>query len=123
MTREEIKLLKERAIQSFEIAKEACKRGFYGWAMFHLEQFFQLMIKYFLAKEIGYFPKTHSLEELFIEAGKINRDFLKILESNRDKIKILEEAYLGGRYLPFKYSKEDVEDKIKLAERFLRVVE
>jgi len=120
--KEEIKKLGERALKSLELAKDAFSKEFYEWCIFHVEQFFQLSLKFFLAEKLGYFPAIHGLERLFDEAGKVDKRFIEFFDKNRDALKILEEAYIGSRYLPFDYSKQDAQGKLKLAEEFLEVI-
>ncbi len=109
MGREEVDILKERADSSIELAKEALKRGYYDWAIFQIEQAFQLILKYLLAKQFGYYPKTHSLKLLIENCSKIKKELITFYEKYREIIKILEDAYLGSRYFPFSYDKELVE--------------
>ena len=62
--------LLERAKKFLKEAEDDIKKGFYDLCMFHLEQALQLLLKYVLAKEIGYFP-TRSLTVLNEEVKKV----------------------------------------------------
>ena len=116
--KEEILIFKKRAEAFEEEAKEDFKKGKFDLAAFHIEQSFQLYLKYILAKEIGYFPKTHSLEKLFSELSKINEKFWKFYKENEIILKDIEDAYILARYFPRKYSKEEVEEMVKVLEKF-----
>jgi len=62
------------SLKKFEKASEYFfKDGIYDLSAFHVEQTFQLYLKYILAREIGYFPKTHSISKLFKELSKIDK--------------------------------------------------
>ena len=121
--REEIAVLKERAVKAYQRSLEAFERGDYDWSVFLLEQALQLLVKYFLAIKIGYFPRTHSLSLLLEEAGQIDGEFLRFLEENRDALAFLEDAYISSRYLPRRYRREELEGKFGLFEKLARLVE
>ena len=123
VVREEVLLLKERALKAYERAKEAFEKGDYDWSIFLLEQSVQLLVKHFLAMSIGYFPKTHRLIELLEEAGQVEPRLLSFLKENRDALRLLEDAYINSRYMPARYAREDLEGKFEIFERLLRVVE
>ncbi|MEM5828004.1 MAG: HEPN domain-containing protein [Candidatus Aenigmatarchaeota archaeon] len=102
----EEKLL-ERAKRFLKEAEDDIKKEFYDLAIFHLEQALQLLIKHILAKEVGYFSKTHSLRVLAEEVKKVKPDLAKFLKKNENLLLELERAYIGSRYLPFDYSREE----------------
>ena len=103
----------ERAKKFLIDAEDDFNKGFYDLCVFHLEQSIQLLLKYILAKEVGYFSKTHSLVILLEDIKKIKPEFAKFLENNRKYLLDLERAYIGARYLPFKYEKEEAEELLK----------
>jgi len=121
--REEVEVFKERAQQAFEAAREMFKRGYYDWAIVMVEQSLQLLLKYYLAREVGYFSKTHNLIHLIEEAGELDGRFLEFLSKNRNALEVVSDAYIAGRYLPRRYSAESVEDKFSLYQELLRLVE
>ncbi len=51
--------------------------------MFHLEQALQLLLKYILAKEVGYFSKTHSPSVLGEEVRRIYPEIAEVFDRNR----------------------------------------
>ena len=75
-------------------------------------------MKYILAKEIGYFPKTHSLSRLFKELSKIDKKFKEFYEKNEIILKLIEDAYLLARYFPRDYSKREVSKMIDVLNKF-----
>lgn len=90
--KEEIDILRVRAIAAHGKALDAFKAGDYDWSAFLLEQALQLLVKYFLALKIGYFPKTYSLSQLMEEAGQLDPRFSEFLEKNRDAVSFLEDV-------------------------------
>ncbi|MBS7645409.1 HEPN domain-containing protein [Candidatus Bathyarchaeota archaeon] len=123
MSGEEVAVFKERALKAFERAREAFQAEDYEWSMFLLEQAVQLLAKYFLALKIGYFPRSHSLLRMLEEAGRINEEVKSYLRRHRDSLLALEDAYIRARYLPGRYSVEDVRNKFPLFKKFLEIVE
>ena len=123
MGSEEIEILKERAYSAIDLAKEALKKEYYNWAIFQVEQGFQLLLKYFLALKFGYYPKTHSLKILIENCSKIKKELISFYKKYREIIKILEDAYLGSRYFPFSYDKELVEKGLIAFEELKNIVE
>ena len=120
--RKEAKLLKERAFHFLELAKEAIERKMFDLAAFHIEQFCQLYLKYKLLLKIGDFPKTHSLRELLIEIGKVDKtgEVKKFLNKNLQIVKNLENAYLTSRYLPIEFDKDSVKEMLNFAKKLKR---
>lgn len=100
-------------------------KGYYDLSAFHVEQAFQLYLKYILAKEIGYFPKTHSLYKLFKEISKLDSKFFSFYETNKIILilKNVEDAYLLARYFPREYSKSEVTKMLDVLDEFKRVFE
>lgn len=74
-----MKELLERAKRFLVDAEDDIKKEFYDLAMFHLEQSLQLLLKYILATEVGYFSKTHSLSSLKEEVRHVNREIAEEL--------------------------------------------
>lgn len=113
--REDIDVFLKKAERFDSAARYFLKEGIYDLAAFHIEQALQLYTKYILAKEIGYFPKTHSLTRIFRELSKINEDFMNFYRE-----KDIEDAYILSRYFPREYSKTEVEAMISVLEEFKR---
>jgi len=105
--------LKINAEKFIENAEYLLRKGEYNLAAFNFEQAAQLLLKYFLWKKIGDFPKTHSISKLIDEASKVSQsktDLIKLKES--ETTLILEEAYLNTRYFETYFTKTHIE-KIK----------
>ena len=107
----------ERAKKFLREAEDDIKKEFFDLAAFHLEQSLQLFLKAILLKKVGFFSKTHSIEILKEEIEKVEPKIFELLQKNKEIVANLERAYIGARYLPFDYSKEEVE---KMLKKFLK---
>jgi len=116
--KEEIAVLAERAKKFEEVAKYLYRTEVFDLSAFNVEQALQLYLKFILAKELGYFPKTHSLTRLFNDLSKLDKAFLEFYEENEIIIKDIEDAYILSRYLPRDYSEKEVELMINTLEKF-----
>ncbi|MBS7248736.1 MAG: HEPN domain-containing protein, partial [Candidatus Freyarchaeota archaeon] len=120
--REDVALLRERALRAFELAKKAFEDENYDWAVFLLEQACQLLLNHLLASKIGYFSRTHSLDRLLDEAAEVFREVSGFRERFRDKLGVLEDAYIASRYLARRYMKGGVEGLFVVFEELWRLV-
>ncbi|MEM4155905.1 MAG: HEPN domain-containing protein [Archaeoglobaceae archaeon] len=114
----EIVVFAERAKKFEEVAKYLYRTKVFDLSAFNVEQALQLYLKFILAKELGYFPKTHSLTRLFNDLSKLDKAFLEFYEENEIIIKDIEDAYILSRYLPRDYSEKEVELMINTLEKF-----
>ncbi|MEM5874445.1 MAG: HEPN domain-containing protein [Candidatus Aenigmatarchaeota archaeon] len=112
----------ERAKRFLIDAEDDIKKGFFDLAAFHLEQSLQLLIKFLLARKVGYFSKTHSLEALKEEVKKVEPKIFELLENNKDVVINMERAYIGARYLSFEYSKEEIKKMLKLVKKAFKLI-
>lgn len=121
MSFEEAKVLEERARAFLRNAERLLAEGEYDLAAFSLEQYCQLMLKYKLLVKTGTYPRTHSITRLIRELAKINEKANLLL---RDIIIItkIEDAYIGARYLPRRYEKEEVEIMLKYVKEVFEAV-
>ncbi len=111
MSFEEVGLLKERAQMFLENAKRLIEEGVYDLAAFNIEQYCQLFLKYKLLIQTGTYPRTHSLTRLVNELSKL-ASTLSVLINKEEYLLMLtkiEDAYIGSRYLPRRYSRIEVE--------------
>ncbi|RLE73923.1 MAG: DNA-binding protein, partial [Thermoprotei archaeon] len=95
-------------------------------AVFCLEQYCQLILKYKLLVRRGSYPRTHSLRTLIRILGQIAPEVLELVESERNLhyVARLEEAYIVSRYLPYTYEEREVVDLHRfVVEVFKRYVE
>lgn len=98
-----------------ENAKRLIEEGFYDLAAFNIEQYCQLILKYKLLIKTGAYPRTHSLTRLVSELSKL-ASTLNILIDKEEYLLMLtkiEDAYIGSRYLPRRYSRIEVEAMMK----------
>jgi len=118
---EEAELLRLRAEAFLRNAERLYAEGEYDLAAFNVEQYCQLMLKYKLLLKTGTYPRTHSLIRLVKELAKIARGAEKLLEDILILTKI-EDAYIGSRYLPRRYEREEVEAMLRFAKEKFRLV-
>ncbi|MEM5791031.1 MAG: HEPN domain-containing protein [Candidatus Aenigmatarchaeota archaeon] len=124
--KKEEELLKRRALDFLNNAKELFRKKIFDISSFNIEQFCQLYLKYKLFKKVGEFPKTHSIRDLLVELGKVSKkknEIEKFLKSNISVIKNLENAYITSRYIPIEFEELEVEEMLKFARNFRKFVE
>ena len=85
------------------------KEGDWDLAVFNLEQYCQLILKYKLLGKEGSYPRTHSLKRLIRELARAYPNLIPLVE---DEAKLhhvarLEEAYIASRYLPYSYEERE----------------
>lgn len=121
LKRRSMEFLRKNAVKFLEKAEESLGKGEYNFVMFFVEQFFQLSLKYLIAKKYGDFPKTHSLKVLF----ELTEDekLLRFYKDNIDTFRDIELAYVASRYFDVEYSEKAAENGLKLAKRFAEVTE
>lgn len=94
--------------------KNAFSRNSYSKAAFELHQATERLYACILLVHIDYKPKTHDLEKLDRQAGKLDYRFKTIFpratEGEERLFQLLKKAYIESRYaLDYKVSKEDLE--------------
>jgi HEPN domain-containing protein len=109
---EEAELLRSRAESFLRNALRLIEEGEADIAVFSLEQYCQLILKYKLLVYTGSYPRTHSIRQLIRELGKVDSRILVLVSDVRNLhyVARLEEAYISSRYLPYKYTIEEVKD-------------
>jgi len=110
--REEVEILRERALMFLAAARDDLRAV--RVAAFHAEQACQLALKYVLASRAGYYPHTHSLRRLF-EVRAVKPELWSLYERCMFAFEVMEDAYLGARYLPRRYSRDVAEHLVKVA--------
>ena len=112
MSFEEAELLRSRAESFLRNAQRLIEEGEADIAIFSLEQYCQLILKYKLLVYTGSYPRTHSLRQLIRELGRVDPRILVLVNDvkNLHYVARLEEAYISSRYLPYKYTIEEVKD-------------
>jgi len=117
-----VEYLKERAEEFLDNAKYNFSKGFYNLAAFCVEQFFQLYLKYFLAKTVGYYPRTHSISELLKESGKVCEELYEFYRARALEVSSIEDAYISSRYIPRRFDRETVKAMLALIDEFKEVM-
>jgi len=109
---EEAELLRSRAESFLRNAQRLIEEGEADIAVFSLEQYCQLILKYKLLVYTGSYPRTHSIRLLIRELGRVDPRILVLVSDVRNLhyVARLEEAYISSRYLPYKYTIEEVKD-------------
>jgi HEPN domain-containing protein len=109
---EEAELLRSRAESFLRNALRLIEEGEADIAVFNLEQYCQLILKYKLLVYTGSYPRTHSTRLLIRELGRVDSRILVLVSDVRNLhyVARLEEAYISSRYLPYKYTIEEVKD-------------
>lgn len=112
MSFEEAELLRRRAESFLRNALRLIEEGEADLAVFSLEQYCQLILKYKLLVYTGSYPRTHSIRLLIRELGRVDSRVLVLVNDVRNLhyIARLEEAYISSRYLPYEYTIEEVKD-------------
>jgi len=109
---EEAEILRRRAESFLRNADKLIKEKEWDLAIFNLEQYCQLMLKYKLLIKKGSYPRTYSLRRLIREIGELNPEILALID-DVDKLHYvarLEEAYIASRYLPYAHEEKEVKD-------------
>ena len=112
MSFEEAELLRLRAEAFLRNAERLYAEGEYDLAAFSIEQYCQLVLKYKFLLKTGAYPRTRSLIRLVRELAKAAEGAKRLLEDIVMLTKI-EDSYIGSRYLPRRYEKEEVEAMLK----------
>ncbi len=115
MGRDEVEVLRERALAFLDAAEDDLRSGRVDIAAFHCEQAVQLALKYVLAREAGYYPHTHSLRPLFELARAVRPDLWDVYVKYKHAFEVMEDACIGARYLPRRYARDVVEDLLGIA--------
>lgn len=126
MSFEEAEVLRRRAQAFLRNAERLIEEGEYDLAVFNLEQYCQLILKYRLLVAKGSYPRAHFLRRLIRELGEADRRVLVLVDDVRNLhyIARLEEAYIASRYHPISYEDAEARDLMKFVkEVFKRVIE
>ena len=94
-----------------ENARHLIGEGVYDLAAFNIGQYCQLILKYKLLIKTGTYPRTHSLTRLVGELSKLDSTLNTLIDREEYLLMLtkIEDACIGSRYLPRKYSRIEVE--------------
>jgi len=124
--KEDIELIKSRALHMLEAARFHLKRRHYDLAAFMAEQAVQLFTKYKILELTGEMPRTHTIRHLFGILRELVGSKASIIddyvEKKRSLFIRLEEAYIASRYLFRRYEKEETRELIEFSEEVIHFV-
>ncbi|MCS7120865.1 MAG: HEPN domain-containing protein, partial [Candidatus Bathyarchaeota archaeon] len=109
MSIEEAEVIRKRAEAFLANAQHLLEVGEWDLAVFSLEQYCQLMLKYLMIVKLGSYSRTHSLRRLIRELAKMDSR-LQSLVDDEDKLHYvahLEEADLASRYFPYRFEEKE----------------
>ncbi|MEM3677503.1 MAG: HEPN domain-containing protein [Candidatus Bathyarchaeia archaeon] len=111
MSFEEAEVLRRRAEAFLKNAEYLLKSGEWDLAVFNLEQYCQLILKYKLLIKVGSYPRTHSLRRLIRELAGFHPKLLSLVEDEKELhyVARLEEAYVTSRYIPYSYEEGEAQ--------------
>ncbi|MBS7609516.1 HEPN domain-containing protein [Candidatus Bathyarchaeota archaeon] len=109
MSLEEADVIRRRAEAFLKNAGSLLKDGDLDLAVFSLEQYCQLILKYKLLIKVGSYPRTNSIRRLIRELAGLYPHLLSLVddEEKLHYIARLEEAYIASRYLPYSYEERE----------------
>ena len=109
MSFDEAEIIRKRAESFLANAEHLLRAGEWDLAIFSLEQYCQLILKYKVLVKLGSYPRTHSLRRLIRALGGASTK-LEALVDNEETLHYiarLEEAYIAARYLPYSYEEKE----------------
>jgi HEPN domain-containing protein len=117
--------LKEKSKKFYHNAIYLFEKGDYDLASFNMEQSCQLLVKYFLAKKMGEWPKTHYLVQLIkmLSEAYESKEIHDYLKENELFFDDLSDAYFTSRYFPKEFSKNLLEKLIDNYKNFIKFLE
>ena len=110
MATDEVEILKLRSFEYLEEAERLIQEKKWDLSMSSLHLHCELLLKSKLLEVGATYPRTHSLRELIRILSKFNDKVLNLLTDENSILRLsrLEEGYISSRYLPVRYSEEDV---------------
>lgn len=124
---DEVEYLMKRAKEFLETAKYQISNGFYGLAVFSLEQALQLYLKSrILAWGVEY-PKTHSVRSLLemlsdLATGEERSAIRSLVDDYLLELGVLEDAYITSRYVMREFKKGEVERLMNVVTKVMKNV-
>ena len=120
MKKELVDAFKDRALRFFEEAVSDLDKGWYDFAVFHLEQSLQLALKAALLEKKGSYPFTHDIDELINSLADTR--LVELRDRNKELVTLLKVAYTGSRYFPNYYDREIAVKLAELVKECLKVL-
>ncbi|MEM3552724.1 MAG: HEPN domain-containing protein [Candidatus Bathyarchaeia archaeon] len=124
MSFDEAEILRKRTEAFLKNAEHLLKIGEWDLAVFNLEQYCQLILKYKLLIKAGSYSRTHSLRRLIRELASFHPKLLSIVEDEKDLhyIARLEEAYVTSRYIPYSYEEKEAQSLYNFVTRRFKLL-
>ena len=111
MSFNEAEILRKRADDFLEESEHLIDIKKYNLAIFNLEQYCELILKYKMLIKLGYYPRTHSLKELINKLSEINDNIKGLINDEKNLLYIgrLTDAYISTIYMPIEF--DEIETK------------
>jgi HEPN domain-containing protein len=125
--RDEVEHLMKRSKEFLETSEYQIRSGFYGLAVFSLEQALQLYLKSrILANGVEY-PKTRSVRSLLEMLSDLSMEDRKpairsLLDRYLLELGMLEDAYITSRYVMREFKREEAERLLDVVKRVMEDV-
>ena len=112
MSLEEANIIRRRAEAFLRNAERLISEGEWDLAVFNLEQYCQLMLKYKLLVARGSYPRSHSLRTLIRILSQDAPELTSLIDDvgKLHYVARLEEAYVVARYLPYVFEEKEAKD-------------
>jgi len=109
---EEANIIRRRAEAFLRNAERLISEGEWDLAVFNLEQYCQLMLKYKLLVTRGSYPRSHSLRTLIRILSQDAPELTSLIDDvgKLHYVARLEEAYVVARYLPYVFEEKEAKD-------------
>jgi len=127
MTKKQEECLLKRSREFLETAEYQISKGFYGLAVFSLEQSLQLSLKSRMLSKGADYPRTHSVRsllEILLDLVSEEEKFTirRILDDYLLELGMLEDAYITSRYVMREYTKQEAEKLMKVVKEVMKSI-
>ena len=115
MSFSEAEILRKRANDFLEEAWHLIDVKKYNLAIFNLDQYCELILKYKMLIKLGYYPRTYSLKELINKLSEINDNIKDLTTDEKNLLYIgrLTDAYISTRYMPVEFDEMETKNIYK----------
>jgi len=111
----EAEILRKRSNDFLEEAGHLIDIKKYDLAIFNLDQYCNLILKYKLLIKLGYYPRTHSLKELINKLSDLDNNIKDLINNEKYLLYIgrITDAYISARYMPFEFDEKETKNVYK----------
>jgi len=125
--KDEAEHLLKRSKEFLETAEYQISKGFYGIAVFSLEQALQLFLKSKMLVAGVDYPRTHGVRTLLeilsdLESDEKKRSIKHTLSNYLFELGMLEDAYITSRYVMREFTREEAQGLIKTVKEVMNNV-